>query len=219
MTNRAVAPEHIVIIFARVPRLGQVKTRLARSVGEHEALRVHRSLLGRTMQAAARVEGARVQLCVAGEDSEGECAALAASCGAQLASQQGVDLGRRMRHSIADALARGLRPILVGSDCPALTPQDIADGFDALEQFEAVFAPTEDGGYALVGARREIDCAFDRIVWGGPQVMRTTRERLGEARIRWGELRTLWDLDGLDDYRRWRALDAPRRSPSPPARR
>lgn len=171
---------------------------------------MHRSLLGRTVRVAARVEGARVRLCIAGEDRNGECTALAAVCGAQLASQQGADLGQRMRASLSGALAEGLRPVLVGSDCPELTARDLHDAFEALEQFDAVFAPTEDGGYALVGARREIAPAFERIAWGGPDVMRATRERLGDAGIGWRELRTLWDLDQFDDYRRWRSLDAPR---------
>ncbi len=197
------ARERIVIVFARVPRLGEVKTRLARSVGDAEALRAHRVLLGRTLEQAASLGGVRVQLAIAGDDVEGEAAALAAGYGAELTRQREGDLGTRMDDALRGALARRQLPVLVGSDCPVLGTGDLRDAFAQLAEVDAVFAPTEDGGYALVGAARELSSAFAGVRWGEPGVMAATRARMVVARLRWRELRTLWDVDDEAGYRRW----------------
>ena len=205
-----------VIVFARVPRLGRVKTRLAAAVGDAEALRVHRSLLARTLQVAAGFAGAcdaggfphpaELELRIEGADSAGECAGLAARHGFVLRPQHGSDLGVRMHAALAEALGAGRTPVLVGCDCPVLEPTDLAAAFGALAGHEAVFAPAEDGGYALVGLRRPCAALFEGIAWGTGRVMEQTRLRLRSLGLGWGELRTLWDVDELDDYRRWRAL-------------
>lgn len=199
-----VGRERVVIVFARVPRLGQVKTRLARSVGDLEALRVHRALLGRTLAQAVSLAGVRVQLAIAGDDAEGEGAALAAASGAELVRQSAGDLGARMDNALQAALARSLLPVLVGCDCPVLHADDLRAAFEQLDEVDAVFAPAEDGGYALVGASREITPAFAGVPWGTPVVMAATRERLLAARLSWRELRTLWDVDDETGYWRWR---------------
>ncbi|MDA1116706.1 MAG: DUF2064 domain-containing protein, partial [Proteobacteria bacterium] len=67
---------------------------------------------------------------------------------------------------------------------------------------DAVFAPAEDGGYALVALRRVSPRLFAGIEWGGPRVMAQTRERLLALGWRWRELRTVWDVDRPEDYRR-----------------
>ena len=193
----------VVQVFARVPRLGQVKTRLAASVGEHEALRVHRSLLERTLCLARDVRGATAELWVAGDDSDGECAAIAARFGHRMLAQCEGDLGTRMHHALSRALCDQQLPVLIGCDCPALTVRDLEDAFDALDHADAVFGPTEDGGYALVGVSRELPEAFAGPQWGSGSVMDDTRGQLGRTGARWRELRMLWDLDDGDDYARW----------------
>lgn len=208
-----------VIVFARVPRLGRVKTRLAAAVGDAEALRVHRSLLARTLQVAAGFAGAwsaagsphppELELRIEGADSAGECAGLAARHGFVLRPQHGPDLGVRMHAALVDALGAGRTPVLVGCDCPVLEPGDLAAAFGTLAEHPAVFAPAEDGGYALVGLREPCPTLFDGIAWGTHRVMEQTRVRLRSLGFGWGELRTVWDVDEIDDYRRWRALAEP----------
>ena len=199
-----VGREPLVIVFGRVPRLGEVKTRLARSVGDAEALRVHRALLTRTLQQAGSLAGARVQLAITGDDADGEGAAFAAATGAELVRQCEGDLGARMDNALRAALARSLLPVLVGCDCPVLCAGDLREAFEQLAEADAVFAPAEDGGYALVGASRAITPVFADVPWGTPAVMAATRERLLAARLSWRELRTLWDVDDEAGYWRWR---------------
>ncbi len=194
-----------VIVFARVPRLGMVKTRLAAGIGDAGALRVYRELLERALELAAGASPGTAELCVAGEDADGECAALAARFGMRLSAQHGADLGARMQRALSSALGAGRTPVLIGSDCPVLDASDLEAAFDALHSNDAVFAPTEDGGYALVGVSRPIPRVFDGPEWGTTSVMATTRRLLRRDAVRWHELRTVWDLDDQAGYLRWRA--------------
>ncbi|MEI7446264.1 MAG: DUF2064 domain-containing protein, partial [Burkholderiales bacterium] len=73
---------------------------------------------------------------------------------------------------------------------------------------DAVLAPAEDGGYALVGIARPIPGLFDGVDWGSDRVLAATRDRLRAAAARWTELRTVWDVDVEADLRRWTALRA-----------
>ena len=91
----------------------------------------------------------------------------------------------------------------MGADCPALDARDLRRAARWLAGgADAVFAPAEDGGYALVALRRVSPRLFAGIEWGGPRVMAQTRERLLALGWRWRELRTVWDVDRPEDYRR-----------------
>ncbi len=96
--------------------------------------------------------------------------------------------------------------MLVGSDCPSLRPGDLRDAFDALAAADAVFAPAEDGGYALVGVSRSAPGLFDPMRWGTSAVMAKTLARAEHAGLRVALLRTVWDVDVEADLRRWEVL-------------
>jgi rSAM/selenodomain-associated transferase 1 len=198
-----------VIVFARVPCAGEVKTRLARAVGEATALAHYRTMLSDTLAVvrAALVEapGLEAELCIVGDDRDGECARLAAAHGFALSAQQGATLGERIDAALGRALSEGKVPVLIGSDVVSLTARDLHDAFESLREREAVFAPTEDGGYALVGLSRRVARLFDAMPWGCDSLMAVTRRRLQECGIRWAQLRTLWDVDEEPDLRRWLA--------------
>jgi len=198
-----------VIVFARVPRGGEVKTRLARSIGEAAALAHYRTMLRDTLavarEAQVQAPGLEVELCVLGDDREGECARLAAMHGFALTTQLGASFGERIAGAVERALRDGRVPVLVGSDVVSLSARDLHDAFEALRASDAVFAPTEDGGYALVGLRREVAGLFDDMPWGRDTLMAATRRRLQQAGIGWSQLRTQWDVDEEPDLRRWLA--------------
>jgi len=203
MVGVAESVSRTVIVFARVPRRGEVKTRLAAGVGETRALEAYRTMLHDTLSTCASLPGVRRVLCIEGDDSGGECASLADRFGAVLARQSPGPLGERMHDAMVGELRAGRLPVLVGCDCPPLAPADLRDAFEALRAAHAVFAPTEDGGYALVGLSRELPAAFDGPQWGSTTVMRTTRALLRAEAARWVELRTLWDVDDAADHARW----------------
>lgn len=211
-----------LIVFARRPVLGRVKTRLAMTLGAPRALQVYRRLLATTIALAEASGAERMELRVADDwmiangdepvfpmvgemDVADALPVTLAARGWIVASQHGADLGERMRDALERALEAGERPVLVGSDCPALQPADLVAAFAALDRADAVFSPTEDGGYALVGVARPLPTLFESIPWGTAQVAALTRVRAAQAGARVEWLRPVWDVDVEADLRRWEA--------------
>jgi hypothetical protein len=127
-----------------------------------------------------------------------------------LRCQRGADLGARMLHAFRQGLRRAERVILVGADCPALRAPALRQAARWLAGgADAVFAPAEDGGYALVALRRVSPRLFCGIPWGGAQVMAQTRARLAALGWRWRELPTVWDVDRPEDVARLACLRPP----------
>jgi glycosyltransferase A (GT-A) superfamily protein (DUF2064 family) len=116
-----------------------------------------------------------------------------------------------MAAALRSGLDRGERVVLVGCDSPVLHAADLAEALAALEgvdRVDAVFAPTEDGGYVLVGAAKGLPPVFDGMHWSHSEVMQQTLARLESAGMRYRLLRTLWDVDDEEGWKRWQALSA-----------
>ena len=213
-------PSRHLIVFARAPELGRVKTRLAARLGPHKALAIHRELLAHTLSAVAGMPGVTAWLCVTGNDPGRRMVALARRHGMRWIAQPEGDLGQRMARALRDRLRGGGHAVLIGADCPPIDASVIGAAFTALTGHDLVFGPTEDGGYALVGARLDAPAAFQGIEWSSARVMDQTRARLAAAHLSWHELPTLWDVDEAPDWRRFLAWRAGRPDPGPvPARR
>ncbi len=197
-----------LLIFAKEPMPGEVKTRLAATLGAARAVELHRALVERTLSlaVAARAAGIfdRVVLCCAPAATRPAFEQWRERYGVELAPQRGIDLGARMRAALEAALATGAPALLIGTDCPAFDVACLAQAAAALDDHDAVFVPAEDGGYVLVGLARSLD-AFDGIAWGTPEVMAATRAKLEAARATWRELPALWDVDRPQDVARWEA--------------
>jgi rSAM/selenodomain-associated transferase 1 len=193
----------LTIVFAKAPRAGAVKTRLIPLLGAEGAAALHRQLTHRTLVTATDAGLGPVEFHVAPNVDDPFLQDCAQRFGIALAPQHGENLGDRMRNACDEALARHSRVILIGTDCPVLTPQHLFDAQAALADNDAVLIPAEDGGYALIGLARCDNRLFENIAWGGDTVLATTRERLRALQWRWHELETLWDIDRPEDYRRW----------------
>jgi rSAM/selenodomain-associated transferase 1 len=187
-----------VIVFAKAPRPGAVKTRLIPALGAAGAARLHERLVDRTLAVAAASGVGPVELC--GDFTDDPIlAACAAAHGATLAEQGAGDLGARMQRAFARTLARAPGAILVGSDCPVLTPVHLRDAGQALAGGDAAIGPAEDGGYVLIGLARVHPSLFEGIAWGGPKVLAQTRARIAALGWRAAELDPLWDVDRPED--------------------
>ncbi len=206
-------PAPTLLVFAKEPRPGHVKTRLAATIGAREAAAVHRELVEQTLRTARRAREAgivgRVELWCAPRSDAPQFAAWRDRYGVELRDQDGGDLGERMRHAISESLARGVPALLIGSDCPLLDAPYLGLAASALADHDAVLGPAEDGGYVLVGLARAVD-PFTGISWGTAGVIATTRERLASQQATWKELPMKWDVDTADDLARWRADASPR---------
>jgi rSAM/selenodomain-associated transferase 1 len=192
-----------VIVFARTPSPGAVKTRLIPLLGAEGAAALHARLAERTLETARTAALARIELHGTPDVDDQFFRSCAGRFAATLAAQTGADLGARMRAAFDSALARHPRALLVGSDCPALTARHLRQANQALRDgADAVFVPCEDGGYALIGLRRSDARLFEDIAWGSGTVMADTRAQLAALGWRWRELETLWDVDRPEDYMR-----------------
>jgi hypothetical protein len=185
-----------LVIYAKEPRLGAVKTRLARDIGAAAALRFYEETLQALIARVAREAPWRCWLSIAPD----AFALVARRRWRRLPRDLAVigqgrgDLGQRMARSFA-LLPPG-PAVLIGSDIPAITRAHIAAAFAALGRRDAVFGPAEDGGYWLVGQRRlhAMPGLFRRVRWSGPHALADTLANLapGETHAR---IATLADVD------------------------
>lgn len=186
-------PAERVVVFARAPVLGRVKTRLAATVGDAYALELYQWLAERTVRALAQ-RPRTWELHVAAADDPAAVARWFPEADVVVA-QRGDDLGARMRAALADALADGCaRVVIVGTDCPALTAARVGDAMTALREVPAVIGPALDGGYYLLGATRALP-VFDGVPWSTDAVAELTRARLRGSGLPWRELPLEADVD------------------------
>lgn len=193
-------------ILARAPVSGLCKTRLIPDIGASRAARLQRHLIDRSLSTACEAGVDRVVLYTEGDSGDGFWNDLRRRYPIDIRPQRGADLGARMADAMCVLLAAHSRAVLIGTDCLTLTPLDLRDAAAALVQTRMVFAPAEDGGYVLVGARTFLESVFQNIAWGGTTVMSDTRRRLRDASWGvgrdWTELDTHWDIDRPADLRR-----------------
>lgn len=190
-----------LLVFAKAPIPGQVKTRLAPVLGMHGAARLHAAMIERTLATGREFTAGTIELWCAPDATDPFLLQCAARFGVVLREQQGRDIGERMYDAFQHSLSHSPAAILIGSDIPTLTPADLLEASDGLNGgADACIAPALDGGYVLLGLRRVEPELFRGICWGSADVFEQTRERLRSARYRWQELRMHRDIDRPDDW-------------------
>jgi rSAM/selenodomain-associated transferase 1 len=206
MASSARPPDAIrVAVFAKAPVPGQVKTRLAGLLGPDGAAALQAGLVRRALSTAIEARIGPVELHCAPDEHHEFFVRCAERFHVKLVPQRGADLGERMHAAFRDAFAAGSSLIVIGSDCPALTPADLHAARDALREASAAIAPAEDGGYVLIALAREVPRLFEGVDWGTGAVLRQTRARFAEAKVRCVELAERWDVDRPEDYQRLQA--------------
>ena len=175
-------------------------------LGAEEAAAVHEQLSRRVFQAIAT---SQLSIVLWGASQHPTLVAWAAQSGWPLRQQQGDDLGERMAHALADELAAGAeRAILIGTDCPLMSANYVAQAEAALASADVVLGPAEDGGYVLIGCSRAVPEIFREIEWGTNRVLEQTLKSASQAQLRVSQLDTLWDVDRPEDWLRYLALQA-----------
>lgn len=184
-------------VLAKAPIPGKVKTRLVASLGAEAACRLHERLLKNTIAVAlATTSPRRITLWTALDHGHPLFLEIAKRHGIELHAQPEGDLGERMHHALE---AMGEPGLLIGSDCPVLTPVLLRSCRDALASVDAVFLPAEDGGYALVGLNRPEKRLFADIDWGTERVMEQTRHRIAALGWQLACPAVVWDVDRPED--------------------
>jgi rSAM/selenodomain-associated transferase 1 len=198
----AADPGTAVIVFAKAPRPGSVKTRLVPLLGAEGAAALQVRLVKHALETATKALRP-VELHCAPDANDPFFRFCAGHYGVTVRAQVEGDLGARMLTAFTQSLPEHACVLLIGSDCPALTARHLRQADRSLRDgADAVFIPCEDGGYALIGMKRVEAALFDGMTWGGKHVMADTRARLTALGWRWRELETLWDVDRPEDHAR-----------------
>lgn len=189
-----------IAVFAKAPVAGEVKTRLIPALGATGAAQLHARLIERTLTTATGVRNADITLWVAGDLQDPTIVALAQRFNAVTEAQHGADLGARMADAFEHMLAQDARVVLVGTDCPALSPDDLLSASSQLSEHDLVLQPALDGGYVLIALRAPQPRLFDSIAWGTSTVLQQTLERAAALRLKYLLRPALPDLDTPADY-------------------
>ena len=189
-----------IAILAKAPVPGVAKTRLAPVLGADGAANLQARFIAHTVTTAHSAALGPVTLWVAPDPHHPVFQAIAAPPGVALAAQPEGDLGARMMAAVKAARGPAL---VVGTDCPALTPDHLRAAARALvDGIDVVIIPVDDGGYGLIGMQRPQPALFAGMTWGTSSVMAETRRRLSRLGLSWREPARLWDVDRPADLDR-----------------
>jgi rSAM/selenodomain-associated transferase 1 len=193
----------LLIIFAKEPRPGQVKTRLSPPLSLKEAAQLYHSFLLDILEEMAR--GPEMRLAVAFSPPEAQAIFRGlAPPGTDLFPQEGADLGERMARAFAWGFAAGGGPVLLrGSDVPDLPAAMVAEAREVLAagRAEVVLGPATDGGYHLVGLLEPQPALFRGPVWSSSTVLADTLDLARRLDLRVHLLAPWPDIDTIDNLR------------------
>ena len=175
-----------VAVLAKAPIPGFAKTRLIPVLGARGAAMLQGRLVERAVETACAAAVGPVSLWAAPDETHPAFQSMSALA----------------------AITRANTCVLViGSDCPALTPDHLRTAAEVLRHHaDVVVFPAEDGGYALIGMRTPEPALFSDVPWSTPGVMDETRRRLRTLGLTWHEPTRLWDVDLPHDLERMRAI-------------
>ena len=183
----------LVIVFVKNIKLGKVKTRLAKTIGNQGAFEVYSELVKVTEKATEDLSvDKRIYFSDAAVDTIWE--------NDYKSVQQGVDLGERMQNAFKKGFEDGYeRIVLIGSDLPDITANHINKGLEALKQNDVTFGPAEDGGYYLIGLSKMHNFVFDNKPWSEQHLLEETLSELKKNSITFTTLEILNDIDTFED--------------------
>lgn len=193
-----------LVIMARAPVPGQVKTRLQPHLTPEQSADLALAFLKDALDLAASVKAYATFLAFTPPEMEALFRQLVSPSVNLLAQVEG-DLGQRMCHILHQLGDKGYSPVvIVGSDLPTLQPGHLEKAIQRLHSCEVCLGPSHDGGYYLIGARSAYECLFESISWSTPRVLQGTIERAKAAGLSLALLEVCLDVDTFEDLRRLR---------------
>ena len=187
--------KELVIVFVKNIKLGKVKTRLAKTIGNQGAFEVYSELVKVT-------ENATKQLTTDVHIYFSDAVIETKWQDYYKTVQQGKDLGERMKNAFKKGFEDGYNHIiLIGSDLPDISENHINNGLEKLKNNDVVFGPAEDGGYYLIGLSKMHKCIFDNKPWSQSHLLKETRAELDRKNIKFATLVTLNDIDTFEDLK------------------
>ena len=191
-----------LIIFAKAPIPGEVKTRLCPPLDHDEAASLHGTLVLDTVERAKGLPGASLYVAGTPDLAHPFFKVMEGRYGAKLLPQRGLDLGSRMKWAMQDAFELGAQEVLLtGTDLPTLPRAHLVEALTLVKRHDVVLGPTADGGYYLIGLRKMVPALFDGIAWSTPTVFAETKKKIEQAGLSLGLLPECRDLDTLEDLK------------------
>jgi len=190
-------PEVALCVFAKPPRAGEAKTRLAPALGADGAARLARAFLEDTWGLVTRMPWAAPVLASPGPWPEGLLPGPV-----EVWPQGEGDLGARMEHVLLRALERYPAAIALGADSPGLFPEHLEAARAGLTHADAVFGPSEDGGFYLLALRRLPVGAFVSLPWSQAETLARTEARLVSLGLTVARVAPFFDVDVPEDLAR-----------------
>ena len=187
--------KELVIVFVKNIKLGKVKTRLAKTIGNQGAFEVYSELVKVTEKATKNLAAdVRIYFSDAVIETKWQ--------DDYKTVQEGHDLGSRMKNAFKKGFDDGYqRIVLIGSDLPDITEKHINKGLRELKETEVVFGPAEDGGYYLIGLSKSHLFIFDDKPWSQSNLLKETLSELESKNIKFATLVTLNDIDTFEDLK------------------
>jgi rSAM/selenodomain-associated transferase 1 len=200
-------PDCVIQVFCKAPIAGQVKTRLLTVLTAEEAKCVHIELTVRLLKLLHDAALCPVQLWCSPSIEFDFFQQQATTYNLTLHQQENCQLGSRMFHALSVGLQNFKHVLLVGCDCPSLIAEDFEQAILVLKNnTDVVLAPTEDGGYILIGMNQpQAELLSDvEMPWGTSEVLAKTRQRLQQQKLNGHEIHQQFDIDTPDDLARYR---------------
>jgi rSAM/selenodomain-associated transferase 1 len=191
---------NLLIIFVKAPRPGEVKTRIAKSIGVQAACDAYLALVEVLIGKLRTLSN--VQVRYTPDDALLEIPQWIQPTWTTAPQGPG-DLGQRLTRAFHEAFSGGAeRVVIIGSDCPEITQHDIESAWAALDDHEVILGPAEDGGYWLIGLRSQQPALFENVAWSSTMVFEETLSRATTSSLAVCVLRKLSDVDTIEDLRK-----------------
>jgi len=192
--NDCVSEETHLVIMTKFPEPGKVKTRLGATIGNEASCKLHRAMVQHLLEKTLpNLNSVQVRFHVAGGTDSDITNWLATDSWQRQAEG---DLGLKMKHAIRTSLSEGANKVLIiGTDCPAITPEHINAAVNALDVVDVSFTPALDGGYVMAGMKDIHSAMFDNIEWSTESVLTLSTERLNTMGKTVKHLEALRDID------------------------
>ncbi len=201
-------PDTAILIFAKAPEAGEVKTRLVPHLSHDQAARLHADLTRGCLRKCTTASLCDVQLWCSPDTSHPFFVECGQHYRVSLHRQTGHDLGERMSNALQRMRGRYRKLIIIGTDAPALDIGTIDGAAAALDETDVVLVPAEDGGYVLLGAAAYRPGLLAGVPWGTSSVLSCTLRSLDRLGLAYRLLGQCWDVDRPADLERYRSLVA-----------
>jgi rSAM/selenodomain-associated transferase 1 len=200
-----------LIIFAKKPLLGQVKSRLQPKISPEISLEIYRFFVEETLEKVRGLSDAMIWLGCFPNQNSPWFLDLSRKFRLRLFNQEGEDLGARMAKAFELLTGEKIeRKVIIGTDSPHIPLHFIRSAFELLKKTPVVLGPSRDGGYYLLGLSGDPPSLFEGISWSTNSVLKSTVRRLEDKNIPFQLLPEWYDIDQFEDlsalYRYWKNL-------------